>query len=62
METPPSGPTTCVEDDLFSFVTCSNEFETARVSWVYLRICGSSDIVVNAMSSCLLNDRTLQFD
>ena len=25
--TPPSGPTTCGEDALFSFVVCSNEFK-----------------------------------
>ena len=33
-ETRPSGRTTCGEDALFGFVMCSNEFETARVSWV----------------------------
>ena len=55
LETPPAGPTICGEDDLFSFVMCSNEFQTARVGWVYPGISGSSGIVTT-LSSCLLND------
>ena len=58
-KTPPSTPP-CDEDPLFSFVMRSNEFETVHASWVYLRIYGLSGIVVNTMSSCLLNDCTLQ--
>ena len=30
LETPPSGPTTCGEDALFSFVMCGNEFESLK--------------------------------
>ena len=49
----------CSEDALFSFVTCSNEFETQLgVSWNL----SSSGIADNTLSSYFLEECILQFD